>query len=297
MFYDLKLVIAYHYDYPTDRARNMLRLMPRSLAGVQAVHEATLHIDPVPDEQHDLTDYFGTCMSQVAWARPVSSLRFEVRAKVERKEDPRKMDFSARLTALPRDLAASMSLKPDAPHHFTHPSPRIPRVPAITAFGADCVSPAMSTYEAIAAIGHAIHREMEFDASATTAETPAHEAFEARRGVCQDFAHIMITALRGIGIPAGYVSGFLRTNPPEGQERLEGADAMHAWVRAWAGAEMGWVEFDPTNDQFAGTDYITVGYGRDYADVAPVRGALRGVGGAKTTQAVDVIPRPHLGAV
>ncbi|WP_406720812.1 transglutaminase family protein [Thioclava litoralis] len=292
MFYDLKLVIEYHYDYPTDRARNMLRLMPARLAGLQEVQTAALVVTPRPDERHDLTDYFGTSASQVAWARPVSALRFEVTAKVERKEDPRAMDVSASLQTLPRELAQQASLAPVAPHHFTQPSARILRSPAITAFGQDCLIREMSTLEAIEAIGHALHREMEFDASATTVDTSATEAFTARRGVCQDFAHIMITALRGVGIPAGYVSGFLRTNPPPGQERLEGADAMHAWVRAWAGSEMGWVEFDPTNNQFAGTDYIVVGYGRDYADVAPVRGALRSMGGATTTQAVDVIPRP-----
>ncbi|WP_286789655.1 transglutaminase-like domain-containing protein, partial [Thioclava sp. UBA3469] len=106
----------------------------------------------------------------------------------------------------------------------------------------------------------------------------------------QDFSHIMISCLRGVGIPAGYVSGFLRTYPPPGQPRLEGADAMHAWVRAWAGAETGWVEFDPTNNQYAGEDYITVGYGRDYDDVPPLRGAMRGAGGQQSAQAVDVIP-------
>ncbi len=98
----------------------------------------------------------------------------------------------------------------------------------------------------------------------------------------------MISALRGVGIPAGYVSGFLRTFPPPGKEKLVGVDAMHAWVRAWTGPEMGWVEFDPTNDQPAGTDYIVIGYGRDYDDIAPVRGAMRGAGEQDSDQSVDV---------
>ena len=121
-------------------------------------------------------------------------------------------------------------------------------------------------------------------------DTPLEEAFSLRRGVCQDFTHIQICALRSLGIPAGYVSGFLRTFPPPGQPRLEGADAMHAWVRAWVGKQVGWIEFDPTNDQFAGTDYIIIGHGRDYGDVAPVKGAVRSAGGHRTQQAVDVIP-------
>ena len=101
---------------------------------------------------------------------------------------------------------------------------------------------------------------------------------------------MMIAGLRGLGIPAGYVSGFLRTIPPPGKERLEGADAMHAWVRVWCGREAGWQEFDPTNDMRAGNDHIVVGYGRDYSDVAPIVGVLKTTGGQKGKQAVDVIP-------
>jgi transglutaminase-like putative cysteine protease len=108
--------------------------------------------------------------------------------------------------------------------------------------------------------------------------------------VCQDFSHVLIMALRSLGIPAGYVSGFLRTIPPPGKERLEGADAMHAWVRVWCGEADGYIELDPTNDIPAGSDHIVVGYGRDYADVAPVIGVLKSYGNQKITQAVDVVP-------
>ena len=121
-------------------------------------------------------------------------------------------------------------------------------------------------------------------------ETPMIEAFERREGVCQDFTHIMISCLRGIGIPAGYVSGYLRTIPPPGKERLEGADAMHAWVRAWCGNEMGWVEFDPTNNAMTGEDHIVIARARDYFDVAPVKGITRSAGEHTTSQAVDVVP-------
>jgi len=99
----------------------------------------------------------------------------------------------------------------------------------------------------------------------------------------------MIAGLRGLGIPAGYVSGFLRTNPPAGQARLEGSDAMHAWVRVWCGQHMGWVEFDPTNAMIAGADHISIGKGRDYADVSPIVGVLRTHGSHETSQSVDVI--------
>jgi transglutaminase-like putative cysteine protease len=148
----------------------------------------------------------------------------------------------------------------------------------------------MSVREAADTLCRAIHSEFTYVPGATKVNTPAADAFKLKKGVCQDFAHIMIVALRSLDIPAGYVSGFLRTIPPAGKERLEGADAMHAWVRVWCGHAAGWMEWDPTNNMMAGTDHIRVAYGRDYADVAPVIGILKIYGGHKTEQAVDVIP-------
>ena len=165
----------------------------------------------------------------------------------------------------------------------------------MTAYAREQVAPGMTAADAVEAIGLALHRDMSFDPDATTVDTPPSEAFARRHGVCQDFAQVMIASLRGIGIPAGYVSGFLRTNPPPGQPRLEGADAMHAWVRAWSGGQTGWIEYDPTNAMPAGTDHILVARGRDYGDVAPVKGMLRIAGDQKTEHAVDVIPEPDAG--
>ncbi|RUV32866.1 transglutaminase family protein, partial [Mesorhizobium sp. M5C.F.Ca.IN.020.32.2.1] len=135
-----------------------------------------------------------------------------------------------------------------------------------------------------------IYRDFTYDGEATTVQTRASDAFDLKRGVCQDFSHIMIAGLRGLGVPAGYVSGFLRTIPPRGKPRLEGADAMHAWVKVWCGRDTGWQEFDPTNGMRASNDHITVGHGRDYSDVAPIVGVLKTTGGQVGEQAVDVIP-------
>ena len=163
-------------------------------------------------------------------------------------------------------------------------------MPAITEFTRKALPAGASARAAIEAVGQALHKTMTYDPEATDVATPPADAFAARRGVCQDYAQIMVAGLRAVGIPAGYVSGFLRTYPPPGQPRLEGVDAMHAWVMAWAGPVQGWVEYDPTNAQWAGEDYITVAMGRDYADAAPVKGAMRTAGGQDSTQAVDVIP-------
>ena len=124
---------------------------------------------------------------------------------------------------------------------------------------------------------------------ATVVSTPLKEAFEHRRGVCQDFAHVMIAGLRGLGLPAAYVSGYLRTIPPPGQRRLQGADATHAWVRLWCGAEIGWVGLDPTNEILVENEHIVLGAGRDYSDVSPIDGIIVGARKQKLAVAVDVL--------
>jgi transglutaminase-like putative cysteine protease len=166
----------------------------------------------------------------------------------------------------------------------------VPRDREIIAFARDHAPAQGGTFDIVLAMGRALHGHMTFDAAATTVDTPVAEAFAKARGVCQDFSHIMIAGLRGLGIPAGYVSGFLRTLPPPGKPRLEGADAMHAWVRIWCGPDRGWIDFDPTNACFARNDHIIVARGRDYSDVAPVKGTMRIAGGQDSRQAVDVVP-------
>lgn len=290
MLYDITLTIDYSYAAPSDRLRNLLRLVPPDIPGVQQVRQRILHITPAPDERRDLLDFFGNAATSVVWHRPIEAVSLGLRARIERLPAPPVLDLSPPLERLGAEIAGLRGLGPSAPQHFLGASVRVAPLPQITAFARDRLRPGMTTLAAIEAVGRALHRAMRFDAEATTVETTPAEAFAARHGVCQDFAHVMIAALRGIGVPAGYVSGFLRTFPPPGQPRLEGADAMHAWVRAWAGPENGWVEFDPTNDQRAGADYVTVAVGRDYADVAPVLGVMRSSGGQESRQAVDVVP-------
>ncbi len=160
----------------------------------------------------------------------------------------------------------------------------------IAAYARSFYRPDLSVHEIARSICADIYKTFKYDPNATDVDTSAAEAFELKAGVCQDFTHIMTSALRSLGIPAGYVSGYLRTIPPPGKERLEGADAMHAWVRVWAGRDAGWLEFDPTNNIPAGPDHIVVGYGRDYSDVAPIIGVLRSYGRHNNVQSVDVVP-------
>jgi transglutaminase-like putative cysteine protease len=136
---------------------------------------------------------------------------------------------------------------------------------------------------------HRIRTGFKYDPKATVISTPLQEVFEKRHGVCQDFAHLMIAGLRGLGLPAAYVSGYLRTLPPAGKPRLQGADATHAWVSLWCGDQTGWVGLDPTNDVLVESDHIVLAIGRDFSDVSPVDGIIVGSRRQKLGVAVDVL--------
>lgn len=290
MFFDVTLKIVYEYASAADASRQIMRLMPMDLPGEQRLIAGSQTVTPKPQEWINRTDFFGNPCVEIGFTKPHRDTVFAMQSRVERIGRAPLIDNSAALSELARDIALQQDLDPWAPHHFTGPSPRVPLDPATTGYAQSIAAHASSVFSAVTAIGKAIHDDMTYDPEATTVDTPVLEAFQGRRGVCQDFSHIMIACLRGNGIPAGYVSGFLRTTPPPGKPRLAGADAMHAWVRAWCGSSMGWVEYDPTNAVIAGADHIVVARGRDYSDVAPVKGIMRTSGQHTTDQFVDVIP-------
>ncbi|WP_377292301.1 transglutaminase domain-containing protein [Rhizobium sp. SG2393] len=290
MIYDIALKITYAYEVPVSGGRHMVRVLPLSLPGRQRLIAGSVSCVPTPQERREVVDFFQNPATAIVFRTAHDRLVIRMQARVQVDALPITADFSPRLPELSAVLAASWGLDPDSPHHFTGVSPRLPEVAEIAAYARGVVREGMTVNEIAKALCARIHKDFTYDPKATTVDTTPSAAFKLKRGVCQDFAHVMIVALRSLGIPAGYVSGFLRTIPPPGKERLEGADAMHAWVRYWAGPLTGWVELDPTNDIPAGTDHIVVGHGRDYADVAPVIGILKSYGGQTTEQAVDVIP-------
>ncbi|WP_457581358.1 transglutaminase family protein [Ensifer canadensis] len=290
MLYDISLKITYGYEVPVSGGRHLVRVMPATLPARQRLVVGSLSCHPMPAERSESVDFFANPFTAIVFRSAHDDLVIRMQARVQVEPLPLTADFSADLSRLPTELAACWSVDPDAPHHFVGPSPLLTEVSEIAAYAQAVVTPGMTIRQIATAICARIHRDFVYDAEATTVNTTPAEAFELKRGVCQDFTHVMIVALRSLGIPAGYVSGFLRTIPPAGKERLEGADAMHAWVRVWCGTTAGWLELDPTNNIPAGTDHIVVGHGRDYGDVAPVIGVLKSYGGQKTEQAVDVIP-------
>lgn len=287
--YRLRLEIHYDFDRPTGAGRQLFRILPASLPGRQALLRSTVQLSPTPSELHSFVDFFGTGVLEAAIPAGLTAVTLVLEAEVERMSREEGLDLSPSLAALGAEIRAHTSLGPAAPHHFLSASQRIPEDAAITAFAMGATTASATCRAVIEDLGQALHRHMTFDAAATGVDTPPAEAFEAGRGVCQDFAQIMIGGLRALGVPAAYVAGYLRTLPPPGQPRLVGADAMHAWVRAWAGEEMGWLDYDPTNACFAGSDHIDVGFGRDYADVAPVTGMLRMDGAQSGRHSVDIV--------
>jgi transglutaminase-like putative cysteine protease len=290
MLYDIGLRI--HYSYATRAAggRHVLYMTPANLDGQRAI-TSLLDITPAPDERSARTDFYGNTVVEVAFHTPHAEVEFRLRARVERNVAETGQDHSGSPTQLVDALREVRSLEGDSPHHFLANSPRVRAQKVFRDYAlAQIDAETMTTLQAVETIGRAIDRDMAFEPGSTQVDTPPEEAFARRLGVCQDFTHIMIACLRSIGVPAAYVSGFLRTIPPKGQPRLEGADAMHAWVRAWCGPKMGWVDYDPTNGVRVGDQHIVVACGRDYGDVAPVRGMVRTAGGQKSKQAVDVVP-------
>lgn len=290
MRYDIRLKMGTVYETPALRTRSLLHLLPQDLPERQRIATRSLTVEPPADERRELRDFYGNAATLLAHYASIDGISVTLRVQAETLPPARALDLAPDLPGLRRELAQHRALSAHSPLHFLGPSPRLPEAPKIAAFAQDLPLAGRTARDLVAAIGEAVHAHMRFTPEATDVETAPSDAFDLGSGVCQDFAQIMITALRALGIPAGYVSGFLRTLPPPGQPRLEGADAMHAWVRAWCGAETGWVEYDPTNACFAATDHVVVAFGRDYGDVSPIRAVLSTSGRQANHQSVDMRP-------
>lgn len=289
MLYDIRQVTEYRYASPVPFARQVLRLLPVERPE-QRVVAADLSIRPTPTERSDSIDFFGNRITTVAFAFPHSELRLETRARVlVEKADP-----PARPTPpfeqIRRSAVAETDLGPQSPVHFLFPSRLIGMDDAIAAYARKSFPPGRPILDGAFELTRRIKAEFKYDPEATDVTTLPAVAFAQRAGVCQDFAHVMIAGLRTIGLPAAYVSGFLRTEPPPGQKRLEGADATHAWVAIWCGREAGWIGLDPTNGVAAAEDHVVLAIGRDYSDAAPVDGVIITSGDHTLDVAVDVIP-------
>ncbi|MGV3490313.1 MAG: transglutaminase family protein [Devosia sp.] len=289
MLYDVRLELHYDYEASVHGDRHLVRVTPVSIPNIQRVIASSLSFEPRPQHETTFADYFGNLVTTIAYSGYHDHLDVRLSARVQVEDLHSPADLSPTLAGLKQELATLWSVAPNSPQHFLSASPRVPLDAKLVDYARSSLDDGQSVYAAAMDLCLRIHRDFKYDKDATKVDTSPVEAFALKRGVCQDFAHVMIAGLRGLGIPAGYVSGFLRTVPPKGKPRLEGADAMHAWVRVWCGQHTGWVEFDPTNAMLAGADHITIGHGRDYADISPIVGVLRTSGEHTAKQSVDVV--------
>jgi transglutaminase-like putative cysteine protease len=290
MRYRIRHVTTYSYRSDVSAARCVLHLLPAS-EGRQTVTAARLTTEPAPAEAVEGRDFFGNRTVHVRLAGASARHRFstEVEVEVEPGEAPHAA-LTADVETVRRAALGVPDLSARAPAHHLFASRYVPRIAAAQRYAAGSLPPRRPVLEAAAELMQRIHDDFVYDPEATDVSTPLAEVAETRRGVCQDFAHWMIAGLRGHGIPAGYVSGYLRTKPPPGRPRLVGADATHAWVSVWCGGGLGWVDLDPTNALVVGEDHVRLAFGRDYADVAPVDGVIMASAGHTLRVSVDVAP-------
>ncbi len=285
-------VTEYEYASRVELAAHLVHLRPRCLPW-QHVRHFALRATPEPDRVRWGTDHFG---NPVAWlfldrAHERLSVAVEAVVDIEPRAAPRAADTPA------WEHVASLAQRPAAARdvaEFAFGSAMAPVEAGVRAYAAESFRPGRPVLAALLDLMARIGRDFRFDPEVTTVSTPVERVLQLRAGVCQDFAHLMISGLRGLGLPARYVSGYVRTVPPPGQARLRGADHSHAWVSCWVGPALGWIDLDPTNDLVVGVDHVWLGWGRDYADVSPIRGVLLGGGRHTLRVSVDIEPEEEL---
>ncbi len=277
----------YEYGQPMTDGFTTTHLEPRP-RDHQHIVSFDLRVDPQPDELERSLDALGNRVTRFAVHRPHTSLVVESTLVVDvglqpvPSESPSWDDVVEVARSARGDLTTELG-------PYLAATGSTPWLPALAELTAPEFATGRPVVDAVSGLCRRMFVEFAFDAGFSDVTTPLADVLVARRGVCQDFAHVACAALRSIGLPARYVSGYIETTPPPGEPKLVGVDASHAWCAVWAG-ELGWLDFDPTNNQMPPMNHVTVGWGRDYDDVAPVRGVVIGPSGSQTlTVSVDVL--------
>ncbi|MGZ0712132.1 transglutaminase family protein (plasmid) [Coraliomargarita sp. W4R53] len=290
MKYVLSHSTEYRYDKQVRNSLGVHHLRPRSLPW-QEVASHKVILDPVPSDTTRDVDYYGNAVTYYHLLEPHT--RLEIAATSEVSVTAPFYDEAA--LVMPWENARPL-LGDTGPHgwsatEFALESPRVKHTAEAADYGAESLTPGRALGEAATDLMQRIYRDFDYDTKATTVTSTVADAMRKRAGVCQDFAHVALACLRSHGLAARYVSGYLATQPPPGKERVFGADASHAWLAVWLPGSNEWLAIDPTNNQWANDRYITVAWGRDYGDVAPVRGIIWSKAKRSTLKvSVDVAP-------
>lgn len=280
----------YSYQSMVTLSQQYLHMTPRSFA-TQQTESHQIWVDPTEDEGVEGMDYFGNSTRHVVITAPHKTLLVHAESTVVL--TPR-CDLEQIKGTLPWETLRDtirLGRQPDALEvcRYLYASPHVTCSPELEEYARISYTAGRPQLDAALDLTQRIFDDFEFDEKATEISTPLEEVLAGRRGVCQDFAHLMIGCLRGLGLPARYVSGYILTHPPAGQPRMIGADASHAWVSVFCPG-LGWVDFDPTNRCLVQCEHITLGWGRDFSDVTPMRGIVLGGGEQALEVQVTVTP-------
>jgi len=268
-----------HYDYAdgVGQSYHEARLLPRTCPG-QAVLNSRLEVTPMESDARLREDFFGNRVSYFTIPTPHQALTVTAVSEVQRTREPGLLDFGQSAGWESVRAALQTELRPEATlaaRQYALDSPLIQASPALAAYADASFAPGRPLIDAVHDLMQRIHRDFTFDPEFTTLATPLATVLEHKRGVCQDFAQLAIGCIRSHGLAARYVSGYIETLPPPGRPKLVGADASHAWFSVFVPGT-GWMDFDPTNNQVPQDQHITVAWGRDYSDVAPLKGVIFG---------------------
>lgn len=278
---------SYRYSSNVTTSHHEARLIPRA-TDQQKVLSADVQITPTPSSVRRRQDYFGNRTLHFGVSEPHRALDVVATSLVEiTPGQPPSAEHSPPWEGVVERLSSDRRRDVLDAYQMTFDSPHVAKGQAFLEYARPCFSPGRPVLEAVNALSSRIHAEFTYDNTSTDISTPLSQVLEQRRGVCQDFAHLMIACLRSLGLAARYVSGYLLTRPPPGKPKLVGADASHAWVSVWLPGS-GWIDFDPTNDIMPRDEHITLAYGRDFSDVTPLRGVIHGGGQHVLEVSVDV---------
>ena len=277
MLYEVTHTTRFSYESPVSRCLNEVHLTPRQLP-YQQVRQTGIQVDPSPAFLRHRKDYFGNDVSTFAVIDVHYSLTATARSLVEVSGSDDALESTISWEDARETIAATEDSSSLEASEFRYPSSYVPAVPEMTTFARETFTDGRPLLESAAELSHRIHSEFKYVPKATSIDIPLSEVLRKRHGVCQDFAHVMIGALRSMRLAARYVSGYVRSGP-----KVQGAQASHAWVSVYVPGT-GWVSFDPTNDMMPTDTHVTLAWGRDYGDVTPVKGVTLGGGG----QSIDV---------
>jgi transglutaminase-like putative cysteine protease len=287
MRYRVSHTTTYAYATPVDLASHMLHLAPRELPG-QLVLMAELAADPPPSRSNSARDHFGNHVSWMFLDRRHDVFSVTLTAEVEVSFAPPPPVESTPPWEEVAAAALAGGVGAWQAAEFIFDSPMLPLEPAAGAYAARSFPPGRPILAGLLDLNARIRTDFSFKPGVTNVQTTVARVLSQRAGVCQDFTHLMIAGLRALGLPARYVSGYLRTRPPPGQPARRGADQSHAWVGAWLGPEFGWIDLDPTNDLVVRDEHVVLAWGRDYGDISPVRGVILGGGRHSVSVGVDL---------